>query len=113
MIPENREELLDPSNKALTDILVEANDLFKEGMCGRFQSKKQVELVAVLVAVFFLNTNDNKFVKTLHNNFHQHAQNQPGTDNLYRFTHRYTLIRLMLQQCPLVAMPPHCGTRRP
>lgn len=55
--------MLNPSNNALTDILVEANELFKDGMCGRFQSEKQVELVAVLVACFFcffLNTNDNK-----------------------------------------------------
>lgn len=52
VIPENKEDMLHPSNNALTDILVEANELFKDGMCGRFQSEKQFELVAVLVAFF-------------------------------------------------------------
>lgn len=53
VILENREDMLNPSNNALTDILKEANELFKDGMCGRFQSKKRVELVAVLVACCF------------------------------------------------------------
>lgn len=75
-----------------------------------------MSLLVFLFVCFVLNTNYNKLRHICQNNTWPfspaHAQNQPGTVNLYRFTRCCTLIRWVLQQCPLVATPPHSGTHR-
>lgn len=35
MFPDNKEDILKPSSTKLTDVLKEANKLFKDGICDR------------------------------------------------------------------------------
>lgn len=46
---ENREDILSPSNNKLTEVLEEANKLFKDGKCGRIYSREKVRLPCGLV----------------------------------------------------------------